>query len=46
LAEKYASELAQIKEMGIASDDEKILNILGQCQGNVNIALERLFTEM
>jgi len=42
--EKYAAELAQIKEMGFI-DEEKVLSMLEQCNGNVNIALERLFTE-
>lgn len=40
--EKYAEQLAQIKEMGF-TDEETILNILQQTNGNVNIALERLF---
>ena len=40
--EKYASELAQIKEMGF-TDEETILGMLAQCQGNVNLVIERLF---
>lgn len=43
--EKYATELAQIKEMGF-NDEETILQILVQSNGNVNIALERLFTSL
>jgi ubiquilin len=42
--EKYAAELAQIKEMGFI-DEEKVLSMLAQCNGNVNLTLERLFTE-
>ena len=41
--EKYASQLAQIKEMGF-TDEETILSILEQTNGNVQVALERLFT--
>jgi ubiquilin len=44
-SEKYASELAQIKEMGF-NDDELILQMLVQTNGNVNLALERLFTSL
>ena len=44
LSEKYATQLAQIKEMGFV-DEEKVLNMLDQCNGNVNVTLERLFTE-
>jgi len=42
-AEKYASELAQIKEMGF-TDEATILQLLQQCNGNVNIVMERLFS--
>ena len=42
---KYATELAQIKEMGF-SDEEKILSVLQQTNGSVAIALDRLFSEM
>lgn len=38
--EKYASELAQIKEMGF-TDEDTILQLLQQSQGNVNIVMER-----
>lgn len=40
--EKYAAELAQIKEMGF-TDEETILSVLKDSNGNVNLALERLF---
>lgn len=40
--EKYATELAQIKEMGF-HDEETVLQMLAQTNGNVNLALERLF---
>ena len=43
--EKYATELAQIKEMGF-NDEEVILQMLVVCNGNVNLALERLFTSL
>jgi hypothetical protein len=43
--EKYATELAQIKEMGF-NDEEVILQMLTACNGNVNLALERLFTSL
>jgi ubiquilin len=43
--EKYASELAQIKEMGF-NDEELILQMLKQTNGNVNLALERLFSSL
>ena len=42
---KYATELAQIKEMGF-SDEAKIVQVLQQTNGNVALALERLFGEM
>ena len=43
--EKYATELAQIKEMGF-NDEEVILQMLVSTNGNVNLALERLFTSL
>lgn len=42
-AEKYANELQQIKEMGFV-DEEVVLQALVQCNGNVQMALERLFS--
>jgi len=41
--EKYASQLQQIKEMGF-NDEDAILQILEQTGGNVQLALERLFS--
>ena len=41
--ERFASELAQIKEMGF-NDEETILQMLQQTNGNVNLAIERLFS--
>ena len=41
-AERYATELVQLKEMGF-TDEATNLQILGQCSGNVNMAIERLF---
>jgi len=43
--EKYAAELAQIKEMGF-NDEEVIIQALVQSNGNVNVALERLFNQL
>jgi ubiquilin len=43
--EKYANELSQIKEMGF-NDEEVILQALVQCNGNVSLALERLFSQL
>ena len=43
--EKYATELAQIKEMGF-NDEDLILQMLKQTNGNVNLALERLFSSL
>ena len=40
--EKYKDQIAQIKEMGI-DDEEKIIEALKQCDGNVQYALNRLF---
>ena len=40
--EKYKEQIAQIKEMGI-DDDEKIIEALKKCDGNVQYALNRLF---
>jgi hypothetical protein len=42
---KYATEISQIKEMGF-SDEAKIVQALQQTNGNVALALERLFGEM
>jgi hypothetical protein len=42
LREKYANELQQIKDMGL-SDEEVILQVLQQTNGNVPLALEILF---
>lgn len=41
--EKYATQLVQIKEMGF-NDEDAILQILEQTGGNVQLALERLFS--
>jgi ubiquilin len=43
--EKYAAEMAQIKEMGF-NDEEIICQALVQANGNVNLALEKLFSGM
>ena len=43
--EKYAAELAQVKEMGF-NDEELILQMLVQTNGNVNLALEKLFASL
>jgi hypothetical protein len=43
--EKYAAEIAQIKEMGF-NDEEVICQALVQANGNVNLALEKLFSSM
>ena len=40
--ERFATELNQLKEMGF-SDEATNLQILEQCNGNVNLAIERLF---
>ena len=40
--EKYKEQIAQIKEMGI-DDEEKIIEALKKCDGNVQYALNRLF---
>lgn len=40
--EKYADQLQQIKDMGF-NDEETILAMLEQANGNVNLVLERLF---
>jgi len=37
--------LAQIKEMGF-NDEEVIIQALVQSNGNVNVALERLFNQL
>ena len=41
--EKWANELQQIKEMGF-NDEDAVLQILEQTGGNVQLALERLFS--
>lgn len=43
--EKYATQLAQIKEMGFL-DEEVILQMLEKTNGNVNLALENLFSQL
>lgn len=40
--EKYKEQIAQIKEMGF-DDEEKIIDALKKCDGNVQYALNRLF---
>jgi ubiquilin len=40
--EKYKEQIAQIKDMGI-DDEEKIIEALKKCDGNVQYALNRLF---
>ena len=40
--EKYKEQIAQIKEMGV-DDEEKIIEVLKKCDGNVEYALNRLF---
>ena len=44
-AERYANELSQLKEMGF-TDEAQNLQVLQQCNGNVNMAIERLFASM
>lgn len=43
--EKYASQLQQIKDMGF-NDEEVILQMLEKTGGNVNLALENLFSSL
>ena len=43
--EKYATQLSQIKEMGFL-DEEVILQMLEKTNGNVNLALENLFSSL
>ncbi len=43
--EKYATQLTQIKEMGFL-DEEVILQMLEKTNGNVNLALENLFSSL
>lgn len=43
--EKYATQLKQVMEMGF-NDEETILQILVQTNGNVNLALEILFSQL
>jgi hypothetical protein len=40
--EIYKEQLAQLKDMGF-TDENKNIEILKQCQGNVNFAIEKLF---
>ena len=44
-SERYANELNQLKEMGF-TDEQQNLTVLQQCNGNVNLAIERLFASM
>lgn len=44
-AERYAEQLTQLKEMGF-TDEATNLQVLQQCNGNVNMAIERLFAVM
>ena len=41
-AERYATEMQQLKEMGF-TDEATNAQMLEQCNGNVNMAIERLF---
>lgn len=43
--ERFATELNQLKEMGF-TNEETNLQMLQQCNGNVNLAIERLFATM
>ena len=43
--EKYATQLQQIKEMGF-NDEDVILQMLERTNGNVQIALENLFSQL
>ena len=43
--ERFATQLQQIKEMGFV-DEETILQILVQTNGNVNLAMEILFSSL
>ena len=43
--ERFANELTQIKEMGF-NDEETILQMLQETNGNVNLAIERLFSHL
>lgn len=43
--EKYAAQLKQVMEMGF-NDEETILQILVQTNGNVNLAMEILFSQL
>lgn len=40
-AQRYAAELTQLQNMGFV-DDERSLRVLASCNGNVNVAVERL----
>ena len=42
-AERFATELTQLKEMGFV-DEATNISVLQQCNGNVNMAIERLFS--
>lgn len=43
--EKYATQLQQIKEMGF-NDEDVILEMLVRTNGNVQLALENLFSQL
>ena len=43
--EKYAEQLQQVKEMGF-HDEEQILKALEECNGNVQLAIEKIFTQL
>ena len=43
--ERFATQLQQVKEMGF-TDEETILQILTQTNGNVNLAMEILFSSL
>ena len=43
--EKYASQIAQLKEMGFL-DESTLIQVLKQTNGNVNMALEILFSQL
>jgi len=43
--ERFATQLEQVKEMGF-HDEETILQILTQTNGNVNMAMEILFSQL
>jgi ubiquilin len=43
--ERFATQLQQIKEMGF-HDEETILQILTQTDGNVNLTMQSLFSSL